>query len=268
MGLTTAQLSAVRARTGCPGCFTEETPAHTVTLSRYFVGKVPVTNAQYAAFLAATADPAGPTQHQGHYAGEPAGKNHTPANWGRSEYAERSFASDSPVVWVDWYDAYAYCAWAGLRMPSEAEWECAARGRDGRMYPWGDGAPDAGGVYRANYYQGTLFVSGSDDGSIYSSAVGRYGPGATAPRADGSSPFGALDMAGNVFQWVADWYAADTYATRTSFTDPQGPATGTQRVWRGGCYGFAEVHSAMRKRGSYYSGETTRLEDAGFRVAR
>jgi formylglycine-generating enzyme required for sulfatase activity len=117
------------------------TPVHQVSLSRYFIGKYEVTNAQYLAFLAATSDPAGPTSHQGHHPDEGANKNHTPAGGAPVAWPPYSTTDDSPVIGVDWYGAYAYCAWAGLPLPTEAQWERAARGRDGRTYPWGESAP-------------------------------------------------------------------------------------------------------------------------------
>lgn len=120
--------------------------------------------------------------------------------------------SDHPVNCVDWDQAVAYCQWEGKRLPTEAEWEKAARGTDGRIYPWGNTAPDCN---RAQY--------GKCGGQTVS--VG------TKPA--GSSPYGVLDMAGNVDEWVADWYDSDYYAQSPS-ENPKGPSSGQHRGARGG----------------------------------
>ena len=164
-------------------------PQHTVYLDAFWVDRTEVTHAQYSQCLAAGACTA------------PGG-----TRWQESKYA------DHPVVNVDWAQAQAYCAWAGGRLPTEAEWEKAARGTDGRLYPWGNEAPDA---QRANF-----IVHVGD-----TTPVGNYPTGA--------SPYGALDMAGNVWEWTADWYEAGYYANSPA-ANPPGPASGNYRVLRGG----------------------------------
>jgi formylglycine-generating enzyme required for sulfatase activity len=130
-----------------------------------FVARTPVTNAQYARFVAATGH--GPPQHW---------KGRTPPEG----------LHDHPVVYVSWHDAVAYAEWAGARLPTEQEWEKAARGMDGRIYPWGDAFDPA----RCN----------TDESGIGTTTpVGKYSPG-------GDSPYEAADMAGNVWEWCADWY--------------------------------------------------------------
>ncbi|MBI4871223.1 MAG: SUMF1/EgtB/PvdO family nonheme iron enzyme, partial [Candidatus Riflebacteria bacterium] len=223
-----------------------EVPAQGVTPT-FFIGKYEVTNAQYRAFLAATSDPKGPTQHAGHDLAEGAGYDHTPGGGSGVDWPPYSVGADHPPAGVSWYDAYAYCVWAGLELPTEALWQYAAQGPDGRMYPWGNQAPDAGGVYRANYYVGS---NGTADGYQYTSPVGSYGPGATPPPADGSAPSGALDIDGNVMEWTNDWWSG----------------TGPDRVFRGG--GWSGTYEYLQAAYRYsYQFPTFRSYGIGFRVS-
>jgi iron(II)-dependent oxidoreductase len=261
MGTTTAEAQDVSSRWGYYPSW--EMPSHQVTLSRYFIGKYEVTNAQYRAFLAATSDPAGPTQHVGHHPSEGTNKNHTPYYaMDSSSYIQYSSGDTNPVIWIDWYDCYAYCAWAGLRMPTEAQWECSARGRDGRTYPWGNDLPEAGGVYRCNGYW-------TADGYQYTAPVGTFGTAATSPRADGTSPFGALDMSGNVWEWVADWYNSSYYGSQSTWNDPTGPLGPlSYRVIRGGGWSsyYYYYYYYLRAAARYDSDPTSRNHLFGFRV--
>jgi formylglycine-generating enzyme required for sulfatase activity len=191
--------------------YSDEQPVHTVYLDAFYIDKYEVTNAQYAALLSAMGN-----QEEGGwfwYLGR--GQDARIRQVGGTWQAEAGY-KDHPVVDVTWYGARAYCAWAGKRLPTEAEWEKAARGTDGRTYPWGDQAPDCS---RANFVW--LDVPCVSD----TSRVGSYPSGA--------SPCGALDMAGNVDEWVNDWYQNDYYAV-APYRNPPGPADGSYKIARGG----------------------------------
>lgn len=202
----------------------DEAPQHTVSVSAVLLGVTPVTNAQYLAFVRATGHPAPPHWPEGSV---PAG------------------LAQHPVTHVDWFDANAFCRFAGTRLPTEAEWEKGARGSDARLYPWGGREPDATLLH---------FGQGSKHGAT--TAVGAY-PG-------GGSPFGLRDMAGNVWEWVSSAYAPYPYCADDGREDP---STGAPRVLRGGSYasmGSRYVRCAARSRS--YPGR--RSPHIGFRAAR
>ena len=194
----------------------DEKPQHKVTLDEYLIGKYEVTNAQYAPYAKAKG-----------------------LNWLIPKGEE-----NHPVVNVSWDDAVAYCVWVSqvighnVMLPTEAQWEKAARGTDGRIYPWGNEAPDN---TRANFNNGGT------------TPVGTY------PK--GISPYGLLDMAGNVWEWVADWYS-DTYYASSPASNPQGPTTGQIHVVRGGGWNFSS--NGLRVAGRY--NPYNRLDFYGFRV--
>ena len=217
-------------------------PSHQVVLDTYNIDRHEVTNEQYEAFLDATGHP-------------------LPRFWDQLGLN----GEDQPVTGVSWYDARTYCGWAGKRLPTEAEWEKAARGTNGLAFPWGEvwdsaklrSAESVAGRAIGNYNEWTLWRSESmSDG----------GPAPVGSYPDGASPYGVLDMAGNVWEWVADWYDPSYYTT-TLEKNPSGPANGTVRVLRGGGWDVPWVVAFTWFRERFIPPEYNASAVVGFRCA-
>lgn len=210
------------SQTDHPHARDEEFPMMLVHVEQFFMDKTPVTAQQFKRFLDVTGrtPPPGWTAHN-----DPIGRPHV------------------PVVFVTWEEANTYARWAGKHLPTEAEWEKAARGTDGRIYPWGDQAP-------------TAQLAWFDEKEVPVN-VGQFPAG--------QSPYSALDMAGNVFEWVADWFDKNAYKAGTSEANPKGPSTGNKRVLRGGSFTHSAYALRCATRGRYAPDE--RRANHSFRCA-
>ncbi|MBK7317916.1 bifunctional serine/threonine-protein kinase/formylglycine-generating enzyme family protein [Candidatus Villigracilis affinis] len=207
----------------------EEKPIHTIYLDGFWIDQTEVTNQQYA--LCVTA-------------GQCTSPIETDSSL-RSIYYGNSEFDDYPVIYVNWNMAKTYCEWAGRRLPTEAEWEKAARGMDERTYPWGEDIS----CNEANYDpKDSCFGDTTIAGNFTS----------------GESPYGVYDMAGNVWEWVSDWYS-ETYYQDSPLSNPLGPDSGQYRVLRGGS--FDSSTSGVRTTNRYRYEPTYTLLSIGFRCA-
>jgi serine/threonine-protein kinase len=243
----------------------DERPAHTVYLDAFEIGRYEVTVGQFRAFVESTGYRTGAEMDGWAYAWT--GKDWervSGANWRSPRGPEGGAAlDDHPVTQVTWDDAAAFCRWVSevsgrdVRLPTEAQWEKAARGTDGRRYPWADGTESKRLLNHADRSLAVEWANqGQDDGYEFTAPVGSYPAGA--------SPCGALDMAGNVSEWVSDWYAAQYYATAPK-SNPSGPSAGEARVLRGGSWGGCA--RVMRATARLDAHPLSRYDSGGFRVA-
>ncbi len=238
---------------------TDERPQRTIYLKAFLMDRDEVTNRQYQAFLKAT-------------------KHRVPEHccdpgynlWKGGEIDAKLL--DHPVVNVDWYDAEAYCTWVRKRLPTEAEWEKAARGSEGRLYPWGSewNRQKTNGVA---YWAGKDFVTPEDAKAFWGETGvevlekhGFHGM-LTLPvtaLSEGATPAGLRHLSGNVWEWVADWYAADYYKAAPS-RDPKGPEAGEYKVLKGGSW--LNHQHLLRAAARDGSRPTMRNHGTGFRCA-
>jgi len=228
-----------------------ERPQHTVYVDAFRISHSEVTNAQYRQFIDAGGYSTSVYWSAAGWQWRQANGVTQPGYWNDSVFNQPNY----PVVAVSWYEADAYTRWAGARLPTEAEWEKAARGTDGRIYPWGDAFDGT----RLNYCDQNCIWEAPDttvnDGYCYTAPVGTYPSGA--------SPYGVLDMAGNALEWLADWYQEDYYSN-SPYSNPSGPTSGTTHVIRGGGY----PDGAERQRCAHRYGDFPDLRSwvVGFRV--
>jgi formylglycine-generating enzyme required for sulfatase activity len=217
----------------------EEIPQHEVYLDDYWIDQTEVTNAQYARCVASGS----------------CAKPNDNTSLTHGDYYENPQYANYPVIFVSWSQATAYCSWAGRRLPTEAMWEKAARGPDGFIYPWGNTFDGT----KANYCDVNCFNGWKDDryddGYIDTSQVGDYPAGA--------SIYGAFDMAGNVYEWVADWF--EPYR-RIRQVNPTGPLSGSEHIIRGGSWGDDPGHIRAAVRSHMNVPDSSNF--IGFRCAR
>lgn len=237
-----------------------EFPQHIVSLDSFWIDRTEVTNAMYAVFVEQSGYVTQTeTDRNGFILSGSKWVAAKVANWRRPRGTGSSYEGllDHPVVQVTWEDAYKYCEWAGRRLPTEAEWEKAARGTNGQVYPWGDQLPDGS---RANLTDSNLRVEWADksldDGYSFTSPVGNFPKGA--------SPYGGLDMAGNVWEWVTDWYGEDYYANSPS-SNPTGPGQSETRVLKGGSWHGYNSYLRSAARGAHMPNLS--YDSHGFRCA-
>ena len=231
-----------------------EVPVHTVELDAFYIDQHEVTNAKYQTFVAATGHPA------------PRGIGYTAVyELLKNDYEpwkDPGFNHpNQPVTTVTWFDADAYCKWAGKRLPTEAEWEKAARGGlEGTRYPWGNAEPDN---TTANFADSQTEFEwrnpNVDDGYLFTAPVGTFQP----------NSYGLFDMAGNVWEWCADWYSATYYSeadVERPRRNPKGPDTGERRVLRGGTW-YRDAHT-LRNAERVSDFPDNSLNVVGFRCAK
>ena len=209
---------------------TDEWPQRSVYLDTFAIDQVEVTNERYIAFVRST------------------GHRNPPNPYGTGLLRSIGGIEQLPVVQTSWYDAKAYCHWAKKRLPTETEWEKAARGTDGRQFPWGNAA--------ATLTQANFDREWKDEHTLYPVGI----------HPDGDSPYGVKDMAGNAREWVSDWYDPDYYK-RAPNRNPQGPdKKGVVRSIRGGSWHspMTDITTSARGRGGF----ALQTHGTGFRCAR
>jgi len=218
----------------------DEKPKHKVYLASYWIDKYEVTNSQYCKFLNAKGRE-GDSGQKWIYIGDKKGEGKIVKVKGI--YKVKAGFENHPVTFVTWYGANTYAKWSGKRLPTEAEWERAARGTDGRLYPWGN-----------KWYQDKCV---NNKNSKHTRPVGSY--------PEGVSPSGAMDMAGNVLEWCSDWYGFYPVTSGT-INNPRGPYSGVTRILKGGGWDDNWQCCGSTFRGNYSPGNYD--NDLGFRCVK
>ncbi|MFN8576770.1 MAG: SUMF1/EgtB/PvdO family nonheme iron enzyme [Candidatus Sericytochromatia bacterium] len=238
-------------------------PRHKVVLNSYHIDRTEVTNEQFEQFINA-----GGYTNDSLWSSE--GLAFRNSNNLNNSLARPSYWLDTrfnqpkqPVVGISFYEAEAYANWKGRRLPTEAEWEYAARGKDERIFPWGGDAP-AEGNKKANGFFGTL---GNGDDYQFTNEVGKF--------TNGDSPFGLKDMSGNAYEWVSDYYDPKYYTTN-QMENPKGPSIGGSKVLRGGSWfnhpyfgnDTTKMTDSLKTYSRFFSSPANRSNYIGFRTAR
>lgn len=233
MGLTPEQVDLLRSYCDAPGCeelYRASSPAHEVSLDAFWIYQTEVSNGMYARCVMAGACTL-PRKRSGAR---------------RKNYYGNPDFDNYPVTWVSWRQARDYCRWAGGRLPTSAEWEYAARGDDGRLFPWGNAFPSPDLANVEKFYNAFLPVDALPAGR---------------------SPFGLFNMTGNVWEWVQDWYSSTYYGMHTNWHNPQGPASGEYKVGRGGGYWIEGAISSVAIQ-DWGAPSAIELLGVGFRCAK
>jgi len=240
---------------------TSESPQIQVFVNSYSMDKYEVTNKEYRKFIEADGYTISDYWTYAGWSWKESNAIKEPLFWNDARYNQ----DNQPVVGVSWYEAYAYASWKGKRLPTEAEWERAARSTDARIYPWGNTAPieynldGTVNIARANGYFG---VDGGKDGFKFVSSFGAF--------ESGKSPEGIYDLSGNVSEWVADWYKFDYYGEDLDVSpreNPTGPISGQFKVTRGGSWTYGADKLTSSYRDLYFRPESRNF-DIGFRCVK
>ena len=245
----------------------DEKPVHTVYIDDFYMDRYEVTSAQYAEFLNRYEHAMFPSKRYGYSVVRDMNRNiliyiddsHCPIEWVWDAYIPKAGYENYPATHVTWYGASAYAQYYGKRLPTEAEWEKAARGGlVGKKYPWGDIGPDGTQCNFADRSTRSGWFNEWADRSVHDGHLGTAPVGSYLPNS-----YGLYDMAGNVWEWCADWYG---YYPRSYEENPKGPDSGPRRVVRGGAWNNTPIHLRVAYR---YSTRPVRSTGyIGFRCAK
>jgi formylglycine-generating enzyme required for sulfatase activity len=236
-----------------------EKPVHRVVLSPYSLDRYETTNAEFAEFVSASGHVTDAERSGVGWDWDGEWREIKKADWRYPRGPKSSIQGldRHPVVQVSWNDANAYCRWHGKRLPSEAQWERAARGDGDRVYPWGSDFPRDGTSYQASYGSDRCCRADEGDGYLFTAPVGSFSPG--------RSPFGVEDLAGNVWEWVEDWFDSEFYSRSVS-PNPVNGKKAKRKVIRGG--GWGNDPDGLRSTLRHANPPDIGLSMVGFRCAR